>query len=365
MTAAMVMTVSTVALAVDVGMMMSARAEAQRTADLAALAGAGALAESPANDGYAAEEATEYALTSTVRRAPVVLIPADVGVDLGAQTVTVAVNRTVARGNPVGTFFARIFGVPAIDVVADATAQVSPAGGINCLLPLTLPDRWLEAGGPGNDPEDFNPEDGDEYIPWAQPGTDPPMFNDPYTGYTDADVGTEIALKSNGGGGSMNPSWYYAWRPPGQSGASDYEENIRGCVDPTIEYFINMIVTTEPGSMTGPTKKGFGDLINLDPGAAWNSVQNCVTDAGHSVSSDPAHCRSSPRVRPLPMFDPRDPPDNGHKPFPFTNFAGVFVDRIEGKTVYAKFIGYRGLAPPGPGSGATAGPLFKTIRLIE
>lgn len=365
MTAGMVMTLSAVALAVDVGMMMSARAEAQRTADLAALAGAGALAESPTNDAYAAQEATEYASTSLVRKDPVVLTPPDVTVDLAAQTVRVVVNRTANRGNPVGTFFARIFGVSAVDLVADATAQVSPAGGINCLLPLAVPDRWFEAGGPGNDPDDYNEEYGDEYIPWAEPGTDPPVFNDPYTGYAQSDIGTEIALIANGGGGSMNPSWYYPWRPPGQSGASDYRTNISGCVDPTVVYGINQVVDTEPGSMSGPTRQGFQDLIDLDPLASWNSVQNCVTDAGHSFSSDPSFCRSSVRVRPIPMFDPRVQPDPGNKPFTFTNFAGVFVDRIQGNTVYAKWTGYKGLAPPGPGAGVTAGPLFKVLRLIE
>ncbi len=365
MTAGMAMTLSAVALAVDVGMMMSAKAEAQRTADLAAMAGAGVLAESPANDDYAVEEATEYASTSLVRKDPVVLIPGDVTVDLGAQTVRVVVNRTADRGNPVGTFFARIFGVPAIDVIADATAWASPAGGINCLLPLAIPDRWFEAGGPGNDPDDYNYEDGDYYTPWAQPGTDPPVFNDPYTGYAQSDVGVEIGLIANGGGGSMNSSWYYPWRPPGQSGADDYRTNISGCVDATIEYGINIVVPSEPGSMNGPTKKGFEDLINLDPLAAWNAVQNCVTDNGYRFSGDPAHCRSSPRVRPIPMFDPREEPDPGTKPFTFTNFAGVFVDRIQGNTIYAKFMGYRGLAPAGPGGGLTAGPLFKSIRLIE
>ncbi|MEN8144747.1 MAG: pilus assembly protein TadG-related protein, partial [Gemmatimonadota bacterium] len=160
MTAAMGMSLSAVALAVDVGMMMSARSEAQRSADLAAMAGAGVLAQSPDNDEWATQEATEYASTSLVRKDPVQLLPTDVTVDLTQRTVRVVVNRTADRGTPVGTFFARIFGVSAIDVVADATAEASPAGGINCLLPLAIPDRWKEVGGPGNNPDDYNPEEG-------------------------------------------------------------------------------------------------------------------------------------------------------------------------------------------------------------
>ncbi|MFQ5529681.1 MAG: hypothetical protein ACE5FP_04965, partial [Gemmatimonadota bacterium] len=35
---------------------------------------------------------------------------------------------------------------------------------------------------------------------------------------------------------------------------------------------------------------------------------------------------STPRIRPLPMFDPREAPANGRKEVPLTNFGSVFVE---------------------------------------
>jgi hypothetical protein len=275
------------------------------------------------------------------------------------------VYRNRGRGNAIPTFFARVFGVQDVNIAATATAEAAPAGGINCLLPLTVPDRWHEAGGPGNDPDDFNPEDGDYYIPWAQPNTDPPVFNDAFTGYAEADLGARIPLKTNQANGGMNPSWYYAWRPPAQSGGSDFRTNIATCVDPTIMYYVGIEVDTEPGNMVGPTKQGFGDLIDMDPTARWNETLNCVVSDGHQASGDATYCRGSPRIRPVPLFDPTDGPANGAKPFKFTNFAGIFVEEMAGKTVWARWIGYTGVKPASPDEATTAGPLFKVLRLID
>lgn len=362
----MIALTSAVALAVDVGMLTVARTEAQLAADGGAMAGASALIESPDNAGYARTLAITYAGENDIRGDSAAVLPEDIDVDLAARTVTVRVQRTQTRGNPLPTFFARVFGVNSVDITATATARASAAGGINCLLPLVLPDRWSEGGGSGNDPDSFDPNKGDQYIPWMDTSTDPPTYNtDTFTGYSTDDIGEEIVLKSNNGGGSYNPSWYYAWRPPGQSGGSDYRENIRGCVDPSITYHIGQTVTTEPGNMVGPTKQGFGDLVDLDPNAVWNDQMDCVTDAENVLSSNPGDCRGSPRIRPIPMFDPTDGPGNGHKPFDFTNFAGVFVEGLQGKDVYARWIGYRGVDPASEDVGTSAGPQFKVIQLIH
>ncbi|MFO7586446.1 MAG: hypothetical protein R6X22_00080, partial [Gemmatimonadota bacterium] len=116
---------------------------------------------------------------------------------------------------------------------------------------------------------------------------------------------------------------------------------------------------------SGPTMQGFDDLIDLDPGAVWNDLLDCVVDSGLQYSADASHCRPSPRVRPIPMFDPELAPDPGSKPFTFTNFAGIFVEDIQGKDVVGRWIGYTAVAPADVGSGTTAGPLFKVLRLVE
>ncbi|MFQ5889203.1 MAG: pilus assembly protein TadG-related protein [Gemmatimonadota bacterium] len=359
---------SVVALAVDFGMLTVARTEAQRVADLSALAGAGGLLQSPGNEPLARALAVDYALRNDIRHNEAIVQPTDVEVDLVNDRVTVTVYRTIERGNPVNTFFARVFGVNGVSIAARATAEASPAGGVNCLLPLALPDRWFEAGGPGNDPDDYNADHGDYYVPW-----DPAAPSAPYTGYSEADVGVRIMIKANTGPGSMNPSWYFPWAPPdpdstdpaGVRGAELYSLRISGCIATDKGYVFGpgSVVDTEPGSMTGPTKAGFQRLIAKDPNAAWNTGMNCVTDALYQLSNDPTYCRGSARVRAMPMFNPTEEPDPGRKPFTFTNFVGVFVEEIEGNKIYARFTGYTGVTFGGTGSPSAA--LFKKLQLID
>ncbi len=356
---------SVVALAIDVGLMTTARLEAQRAADAAALAGAGAFVASPGNGGLARVLAAEYAARNAVRFESVTLLEDDIVIDTDALTVEVTVFRNRDRGNAIPTFFARVFGVQDVNIAATATAEATPAGGIQCLLPVAIPDRWFEAGGEGNDPDQFDPEEGDYYIPWAQPDTDPPVFNDAFTGYAQSDLGTRIELTSNQANDGMNPSWYYPWRPPGQMGANDFRTNVNSCVDPTISFFIGIEVDTEPGNMAGPTMQGFKDLIDQDPTARWNSTMKCVVSDGYQASSDATKCRGSVRIRPVPLFDPTEEPDLGSKPFKFTNFAGIFVEDISGKSVNGRWLGYTGIKPASPDEDTTAGPLFKVLRLIE
>ena len=364
----MVALTSAVALAIDVGMLTVARTQAQTAADGAAMAGAAMLIPSPDNAGLARHRAIEYAGFNAIQGDRALVRDEDVVVDLGARTVSVRVLRTEERGNPMGTFFARIFGVNSVNITAYAKARASNAGGVNCLLPLAIPDQWLEVGG---DPNEFNPELGDQYTPWMDTSTDPPTFNDydTSTGYSDRNIGDQIVLTINDGGGIYNEGWYYGWRPPGQQGAEDFEENIQGCVDPSISYYIGQTVNTEQGNQVGKTNSGFHNLISQDPDAAWNQNMKCVVDQGRELSDDPAYCRDSPRIRPIPMFDPTDGPDNGSKPFDLTNFAGVFVEEVRGggnnAEFIARFMGYQGLDPASPEGGTTAGTLFKVIQLIE
>ena len=117
--------------------------------------------------------------------------------------------------------------------------------------------------------------------------------------------------------------------------------------------------------MSGPTMQGFRELIAQDPLAKWNDVLDCIVDDGRQSSTDVSNCRSSPRVRPIPMFDPTEEIDAGTQPFTFTNFAGVFVEDIQGNDVVARWIGYTGVDPTSFGNGGSAGPLFKVLRLVR
>jgi hypothetical protein len=336
------------AVGVDLGLTYEARNAAQRTADAAALAGAAALVDfgnDPGVEDRVYEYAEPYVEENPVQGDVASMEPSDVVVDLENWRVTATVHRTEERGNPVATFFGRIIGIDEVDVAAVATAEAIEAGGVNCLLPLAIPDRWFDA----NDDGLFDPDDGDLYIPWPEKG---------WTGYTAGDIGETIVIKPFKKSGQMNESWYYPWRPPGQQGGDDYRENISSCVDPELVYGVGQEVDTEPGAMIGPTKQGFEDLIAQDPDAQWSSQKGCV------IRDNPDICVDSPRIRPAPMFDPREAPDPGAKPFTFTNFANIFVSHIQANEVYGVFMGLSGVAPADP-SGETTGAAFRFVRLIR
>src|SRR5689334_5988159 len=110
---------SATTLAIDVGMLMTARTQAQTAADAGALAGATAIAFNSATDqsdtGPAKQSAlhTAQAAANNVMSAAVSILPADITFenDANGQPTRVHVNvyRTTARGNPVPTLIGSLF----------------------------------------------------------------------------------------------------------------------------------------------------------------------------------------------------------------------------------------------------------------
>jgi Flp pilus assembly protein TadG len=352
------------AISIDLGMLMTAKSQAQRAADSGAHAGAVALARSGGNEDAARELAIASAADNEVMGEAVEVREEDVHVfpasDPDKVRVTVVRNRT--RDNPIGTFFARILGFNEVDLAVDATARVATPGDfeVECLLPLTIQDRWWEdASGtlPGEDDE-FHPEsdpddnEPDIYVPWGAEGFD----ESDYTGYSDEHRGERFVLKSNSAGANSDrytPSWWNPWAPSeGQWGANEYRARVSGerCAEARGP---GDVVSTEPGNMVGPTKQGFQDLINQDPDARW--------DGEKVVNSDFA---VSPRVRAVPMWDPRFPPTHGRNEFTFTNFAGFFVEDIVGQDVIGVFLELV-VTKTSDGDGGNSGMLPQSVEIIE
>ena len=140
-------------LAVDVGMLMTSRAQAQNAADAGAFAGAIALAYNDYNDrsasGPAVTGAIAAAKANTVMHQEVSVTPADVEfpTDPSGQPnrVTVTVRRTAERGNPLSTFMASMFGHASVDIGATATAESVKANAESCVKPWAIPDKWDES----------------------------------------------------------------------------------------------------------------------------------------------------------------------------------------------------------------------------
>jgi Flp pilus assembly protein TadG len=327
-------------LAIDVGMFMTARSQAQNAADAGAHAGAVALVFNSYTDrtssGPAVTSAINAAVKNQVMGKPVDIQAADVTFpnDPSGQPTRVAVHvfRTAARLNPVSTLLGVFFGVNQVDIDATATAEASPANAMTCVKPFMIPDKWIEnsdskgtADGPWTTASSFDEFDNkgnplpnpDVYIPSGTPG---------YTGYTvKNDVGTQLVLRA-GSGNQPNPSFYYSWKMPGDTGGNFYRDNIAQCNTDVIAYDPNnpVYMTQEPGNMAGPTIKGIQDLIDKDPNAVWDDTCKCVKKSAFGTS---------PRVFPIPLFNPQyyaEGQQGGRgASFELANFLGFFADHVD------------------------------------
>ena len=351
-------------LAIDVGMFMTARSQAQNAADAGALAGATALLFNDYDDrsagGPAVQGAVNTARANAVMAGTVSVGPADVTFPPGTggehNRVRVSVFRTGGRNNPVATLIGPVFGVPTVDIGATATAEAAPANAMTCVKPFTIPDRWIENGNPPWTPDStFDRYDNkgkllpnaDVYVPVGQSG---------YAGYdAEDDRGLSLMIRA-GTGNNVAPSFYWSWAMPGGTGADFYEENISGC-NTTIAHF-GELMTAEPGNMVGPTTQGIDDLIAKDANAYWDNSTNSV----HSTMSP------SPRVFPIPLYDPEyyaDGKANGRNAdLKMANWLGFFVERRSGNTVYGRITPILGIIDRDAGP-APVGTFPLAIRLVE
>jgi Flp pilus assembly protein TadG len=136
-----VMLVGCAAVAIDIGMLLDSRSEAQRAADAAALAGASALLEyrtstSSLKQDSARARAESLATQNSVLRGPISVGEVSVAFLQNDQRIAA----TVTRGN-IAPLFAGIFGVNSLQVAATAHALVFQGSSASCLKPFGVPDR--------------------------------------------------------------------------------------------------------------------------------------------------------------------------------------------------------------------------------
>jgi len=351
-------------LAIDVGMFMTARAQAQNAADAGALAGAVALAfddfDNRTASGPAVQNAIQAASANQVMARVVSVTPGDVTFPNdpnGRPTwVHVEVFRTEARGNPVATLMGTLLHRNWVDVRAIATAQAAPANAETCVKPFTIPDKWVEKQTGSWDPDDtFDLYDNhgqplanpDVYIPSDQPG---------YTGYNaERDKGTQLVLKA-AQGENIAPSFYNPIAIGTSSGAEDYRWNIENC-NTTVMGFGDPLVS-EPGNMVGPTKQGTDALIAKDPDAYWDSTNNRVVSSMHP----------SPRVAIIPVYDPVYYAEGKHNSrnadLKVVNYIGFFIEGMQGNSVMGRITPVGGIMD-GNGGPAPQGAFPMVIRLVQ
>ncbi|HUP01699.1 MAG TPA: Tad domain-containing protein [Gemmatimonadota bacterium] len=364
--AAMVSLLGMVALAVDLGMLFTARSEAQRAADSAALAGAGHLMFNPNDEAGARSQAEQYGESNDIQGQQIDIDPQeDVEVDLAEERVRVTVHRDEVRGGPVATWFARVLGIDEVDVAAVAAAQLGPAGAAKCLKPFIIPDRWDDANA------NLYFDDGDYYAAF-ETGYGTAFANNDGMGYTN-DFGREIEMKAGNAGGDSDepaqPGWYYPFDipqteegncsggPEGQGGQC-YEWAIVNCHPH--QYEIGDIVIKENGSMSGPTSHGVDSLVALDPDAYWDPIQGTVLDSDWG-----ANWAASPRYGIILTFDPSLAYDPGKNELTITNIIGVWFEGVQGKGGPQQRVFGRVLWAAGLGTGDEEAPAIKRVQLVE
>jgi Flp pilus assembly protein TadG len=368
-------------LAIDVGMLMTARSQSQNAADAGALAGATALVFNDFDDhspaGPAVSGAISAATANTVIGAAPSVTPDDVTFPMNPDTgqfdiVEVTVYRTTARTNPVATLIGRFFGTSVADVSAVARASAYPANEVSCVLPFTIPDKWIEKQC-GSGTCEFDPsntfniyETQGSHDNMGDPLLNPDIYVPPGgsspTGYNaDKDRGMQIVLKP-GAQNNVTPSMYNAWDVNGVTGADNYREHIDNCSPAFLKKGEDM--PPETGNMVGPTKQGTQGLIDKDPTAVWDETCNkgrgCVKNSAFT---------NSPRIRAIPLYDPVSYAEDQHsgKSWPklkVVNFLGFFIESVDGGgNVTGRVVPLLGKYSPSTES-ATGG-FAKAIMLVK
>ena len=368
------------ALAIDLGMLYTARADAQRAADAAALAGASAFLDNSASAAVAParQRAFEYAERNTFQNGPIDSTNIVVTVIQDSGKVGVYIHR-----DSVPTLFARVLGIRTVPIAAFAAAQAVQAGAAKCLKPIAIPDLWFDANSDQNGDRvmdngeswTFGDNPGDRYEPFTGSNSSTATgygggFRNPTSpGFPD-DFGRQISIKAQDPNSPFvaSPGIFYPWQIPADptqqpckggfgGGASAYRNNLCSCNNSTVT--LGKPYPIETGNMVGPTFQGVGELIKDDPNAYWDPSTQSVKG-----STFGGGWMSSPRVVKLALFAPGQITKSGMTTIKFNNFALMFIESQQNNKapVTGRFLYYvSGSGDPGPQTGS----LVKTLKLVK
>jgi len=346
------------ALGIDVGYLYTARHELQRCTDAGALAGASAFLSGAWTDGATRSVADGRARTFAAKDKVVAAIlsaGSEVAVAFPSQDrVRVDATRNVSL------FFARLFLGPTKTVTAYSIAEASVVDtNVRGLKPWGIPYPWEDTNGnglydPGETVHRDCPEGVLDLSRYFCPGTRVILK-----------IGTpQNSPKSPDGLPSLQqePGHFFALDFDG-SGASGYRQGIEG--ESTYPVSVGDSIALETGNMVGPTVQGTSTLLDADPTSQWNAAAGLPeSDRFHA---DDGSWMNSPRVIRIPVYDPETALSNGKTSMVVAGFAGFWIESIEHHqgTVIGRYIPTRAFGQPGPAAGPTAGPVLKTLRLVE
>ena len=382
----MVLFLGFTALSVDVGVLYSARASAQRAADAAALAGAfvfitrSDLTESttPKQSDVIKENAVQTAAQNKMLGSPVTISTADVTIDLPNRRVTVQVNKSQP------TLFARILGENTANIRAEAVAEAAGIGtGDRCPKPWFIPNTVISnQTGPPQD-QLCNACTAGQVIIDMNPSS--PNYRKPsayYLSWLASNPTRQFSIKPQNPSGSLSPGQFFAIRLGDSSGGNDYKTNIATC--PADPIYCADDYPSEPGNMIGPTKQGTCELICYNVTDHGNPCSGCQSDAYEGVgkyrrpdppTSDGGLGSTSRSLVVAPIIDvcvfcPSSFP-SGTESAQYTviGFATVFIEGFSGDDLLARLISVTDCSVMAGGGGGInpqeTGPYGQPIRLVR
>lgn len=326
------------ALAVDVGVLYTARTSTQHAADAAALAGASTFVFP--NGGTQPTAAYDYAVAvaqknkvmgTTLDPASFEMHSADtegscpastdtnwVCVNVARKRVTVNVARRGA--NAPATYFARVIGWNSVDVATQAAAEAAPsAAGSYCLKPLFMPSSadWTKCGASILEHDPNYPDTPD--VMRLKPGY----------------VAQAITLWPKGGTGyatllpSGNDGLLKITENPGGYGVKTGLAGMASCANVRVSCTDTMIIN-KPGGNNGPVTQGVEDLIggskrgDYDTWYSGNSATSCCRYCDKGNCGDLKD--TSPALVTVAIWDCNIAINSGRTEIPILGFATVFID---------------------------------------
>jgi hypothetical protein len=282
------------AVAVDLGVVATARNQLQNAVDAAALAGASGLL---VNEDEATNRAITFAALNNCINERVIITEANVTFPGSDRVRVEAIHR-------IDLYFARVLGRNTTDVHAEAVAQLGMLSGSGGVKPWAIPDL--------------------DYV-----------------------LGEQVLLKAGylGAPGAPSSYFYPVDFPPLNKGipvpgAQEYYDNLIEGSDIMIE--IGDELQVEPGNMVGPTQQAVNELISMDPNAYWDT-------GSQSIQGSDFPELTSPRVCKVAMYDVNLPPDPGRDSVIVVRLGAFFLEDMQGRNVYGRFISITTGGEWGPG----------------
>jgi len=374
------------ALSVDVGVLYSARASAQRAADGAALAGAfvfvtrGDLDETttPKQSDVIKENAIKTAATNKMLGAAVTITTGDVTVDTANHRVTVQVN----QNQP--TLFARILGENSTNIHATAVAEAfTAANATGCLKPFFIPNTALFNGNGSTTQCDACTLTPKQILVDIVGGV--PQVTDwaktQIRNSTVANGLNQFLLKPQDPHSALRPGDFMLIDIPGHN-PGDLSDDIATCLDETSTCAQTYGILT--GDHVGPTKTAIKNLIGcpsnrdiyLGPGQ-YQRPDGTVGSTSKSLVTCPIWDVCNATIGGTPFCPAASVPGGTNVQLQIVGFALVFVEGLAsgksgtvdctGNNAIARVINVAACGGAGGGTinpGET-GPLGVPIRLVR